>query len=90
MPHKVERILLNKVKCLVCEQELVSEYRHDYKTCDCANGTMVDGGTEYLRRGGKDLKLIQELSEHIDVIVPCSPGYDGKCWRCEMEAKRND
>jgi hypothetical protein len=34
-------------------------YRHDYHSCGCANDTIVDGGKDYLRTGGKSLdKLV--------------------------------
>lgn len=40
---------------------LVSFNRHDYKTCLCPNETMVDGGHDYLRYGGKNLSKVQVL-----------------------------
>ncbi len=49
------------VQCLECKMILVSFHRHDYKTCNCSNQTMVDGGHDYLRCGGKDLKKVQVL-----------------------------
>lgn len=35
---------------------LISAHRHDYRSHTDANGTtyVVDGGTDYLKRGGKD------------------------------------
>lgn len=51
----------NAVECLRCGMVLVSFDRHDYKTCLCPNKTMVDGGSDYLRCGGKDLNLVQIL-----------------------------
>lgn len=49
------------VQCLECKKILVSFSRHDYKTCGCPQQTMVDGGHDYLRCGGKDLKKVQVL-----------------------------
>ena len=49
------------VQCLECNKILVSFHRHDYKTCGCENETMVDGGYDYLRYGGKDLTKVQVL-----------------------------
>jgi len=49
---------MNKVKCLGCNVELVSKYRHDYKQCVCENHTFTDGGNDYMRLGGKDFKKI--------------------------------
>lgn len=41
-----------------------SRYRHDFVSCACPGdtGIFVDGGKDYLRRGGKMENLI-ELSE---------------------------
>ena len=57
-----KQIILNRVKCNVCEQVLTSYHRHDYKVCGCYNETMVDGGNEYQRYGGKDLGLVDTTS----------------------------
>jgi len=54
----LEQVVLNKVQCKACNQVLTSYSRHDYKTCNCENKTMVDGGTAYQRYGGKDLDLV--------------------------------
>ena len=54
--------IMGKVKCLECGVVLDSIFRHDYKTCECPNETMVDGGDDYLRYGGKDLKKVLRLS----------------------------
>jgi hypothetical protein len=53
----------NKIKCLGCGQILESKHRHDFQQCDCENQTFTDGGTEYFRRGGKNLDLIEDVSE---------------------------
>lgn len=49
------------IKCLACRRILVSFHRHDYKVCGCPNSTMIDGGHDYVRYGGKNLRLIQVL-----------------------------
>ena len=54
-----KQLIYNSVKCLNCGEVLISHHRHDYKTCSCENKTMVDGGLEYLRFGGKDFSLIE-------------------------------
>lgn len=54
----LEQIILNRVQCKQCGEVLTSYYGHDYKTCSCENVTMVDGGTNYQRYGGKDLDLV--------------------------------
>ena len=53
------KIVYNQVTCLECKEVLISEYRHDYKTCSCTNEAMIDGGHEYVRYGGKDLSKIE-------------------------------
>ena len=56
------QIILNRVQCKNCGEVLTSYNRHDYKTCGCENETMVDGGTDYQRYGGKDLSLVDSSS----------------------------
>ncbi|WP_446686406.1 DUF7695 domain-containing protein [Paenibacillus eucommiae] len=60
------RILVNKVRCKQCLQEVVSETTHDFQKCKCGK-VGVDGGKSYLRRVG-ELDLIEELSvwEEVD------------------------
>ena len=57
-----KQIILNRVQCKECGEVLTSYNRHDYKTCSCTNETMVDGGTDYQRYGGKDLSLVDSSS----------------------------
>jgi hypothetical protein len=54
-----KQLIHSSVTCLECGEVLVSYHRHDYKTCSCEQGTMIDGGLEYLRCGGKDLAKVQ-------------------------------
>lgn len=49
---------MSKIKCMACGEILESKHRHDYVVCSCQNHTMIDGGDEYLRLGGKDLSKI--------------------------------
>lgn len=50
------------VVCLHCGKVLISYYGHDYKTCNCLQNTMVDGGqASYTRYGGKDLTLVRRV-----------------------------
>src|SRR4051812_42622358 len=51
----------SSVQCLVCGKVLVSMHRHDYRECGCPQGTLVDGGSTYLRTGGKDLAMVEVL-----------------------------
>lgn len=53
---------MNIVVCGKCKEILVSKYTHDYKTCKCENATMVDGGNDYVRCGGKDMSLVHTFT----------------------------
>jgi hypothetical protein len=55
-------IVHSQVTCLECGEVLVSEHRHDYKTCSCPNETMIDGGNDYVRYGGKDLSKVETFT----------------------------
>lgn len=55
-------IVHSQVTCLECGEVLVSQHRHDYKTCSCPNETMVDGGNAYVRFGGKDLSKVDAFT----------------------------
>ncbi len=50
------------IKCAVCGDLIVSEFRHDFKYCTCHN-VFVDGGFDYLRCGGSGV-----LDGTIDVV----------------------
>ena len=53
------KILVNKAKCLKCEDIIQSTYRHDFKTCKCG-AIFIDGGTDYLRMGG-DSSFMEDM-----------------------------
>lgn len=58
-----EKIIINKAKCRLCGEVLISEHRHDWKQCRCGE-LSIDGGNDYIRRVVKtDLANIIELSE---------------------------
>jgi len=42
------------LKCLKCDDVIVSNYRHDFKFCKCGN-IFIDGGDDYCRIGGTGL-----------------------------------
>ena len=48
-------IIQNAVICNKCDEFIFSAHRHDFRECKCGN-IFVDGGQEYLRRGGKALE----------------------------------
>ena len=92
------QIVYNSVTCLECNNTIVSYYRHDYKTCECPNGAMVDGGTAYLRYGAMDMSKINLFTVYADdeyeivrkYATRGSRGKDGKqplTWIaiCDME-----
>lgn len=56
------KIKTNKAQCRQCNDIITSTHVHDFKECKCGE-ISVDGGKEYLRRGG-DLLDIIELSEY--------------------------
>ena len=68
------RFIMGKVKCLSCGVVLESKYRHDFQTCDCENGTFVDGGNDYTRIGGADLKLIEVVPAEAKPTTGGGPG----------------
>ena len=55
----MRQIVYNSVKCLECNEVLVSRHRHDYVTCGCPNDAMADGGNEYGRYGAMDMNKIE-------------------------------
>lgn len=63
--HKV--LTRNAVKCLVCNTVLESKHQHHFSECRCENQSFTDGGLAYNRVGGKDLDLIENLSEYVEM-----------------------
>jgi hypothetical protein len=64
--YKMRQLVYNAVKCLECDQTIVSYHVHDYKTCGCPNGAMVDGGTAYGRYGAMDMNKIEKIDIYDD------------------------
>jgi hypothetical protein len=58
------------VVCPDCKKRMFSFYRHDYKVCGCPNGTMVDGGRDYLRYGGHKMPEQVTWDDKIDGTYP--------------------
>lgn len=58
----VDIIVSNKVSCRKCGDIIESLWRHHVVNCRCG-AIFIDGGKEYLRRGGNDLDDIIEMSE---------------------------
>ena len=57
---KLDKVIVNKIKCKKCGDIIESTYRHDFKFCKCGS-VAVDGGHDYLRRCG-ELDDYEELS----------------------------
>lgn len=63
------KIKTNKARCKSCDTVIESTHRYDFVACPCFEnsentlGIFIDGGKEYLRRGGY-LDSIEELSEY--------------------------
>ena len=61
--------MLNSAKCRDCGDVLVSTHVHDWVQCSCG-AIFIDGGGEYIRRGGDFLSFsekhdaaVQEINE---------------------------
>lgn len=65
-------ILRNSARCLSCDTEIQSSYRHDHQTCPCKN-VSVDGGGSYLKRSVNDFANYKDTS-----LVTCKPGFEPK------------
>ena len=67
-------LIRNKAQCRKCGDIIESTYRHDFVWCEC-NTIFVDGGIDYLRRGG-DFDYFIDLSEAIDETLDIIAEYD--------------
>ena len=61
----VKVLTLNSVRCLVCNEVLVSKSQHHFVMCSCLNETATDGGNSYQRFMGRDLDKVENLSKYI-------------------------
>ena len=57
----------NAIKCLVCNTVLESKHQHHYVQCQCDNETATDGGLSYQRFTAKDLDLVENLCEYVEM-----------------------
>jgi len=60
---------MGKIRCTICNTILESKSRHDFKQCHCENGSYVDGGDNYTRVGGADIKNIEVWSTELNQWV---------------------
>lgn len=58
----MKKLIKNAAKCLLCGDIVESKHVHDWRDCYCG-AMFVDGGLEYLRRGGEPA-FIEDLSEY--------------------------
>ena len=49
--------MINKIQCRKCKDIIESVHRHDFKFCKCKS-VFVDGGKDYIRRGGDPNDMI--------------------------------
>lgn len=62
-PSANRRIVRNRAQCGNCYDVIESSTRHDFVECGC-RAIFVDGGLDYLRRGGMALGKLIEMSEY--------------------------
>lgn len=66
---------MGAVRCLACGKVLISRSRHDFVQCGCPQGTLVDGGDDYQKTGGKEMSKVQVL--HPILLIPTTAtGHD--------------
>ena len=58
---QMQKIIVNKIKCIKCGDVIESSSIHDFRFCKCGS-VAVDGGRNYLRRCG-NREDWEELSE---------------------------
>lgn len=63
---EMRQLVYNAVECLECGETIVSRTRHDYQLCGCPNETMVDGGLDYMRYGGKNMTKVKPVEIYAD------------------------
>ncbi len=59
---------VNRIQCLNCGEILESKFRHDFQRCSCENRTFTDGGNDYYRYGGMDMRQIAFLDDENNVV----------------------
>ena len=61
----VKVLTLNSVRCLVCNEVLVSKSQHHFVSCRCKNQCFTDGGLIYNRVGAVDLDKVEDLCKYV-------------------------
>lgn len=62
-------MMVTGVQCPKCGEKIWSRHRHDFRHCKCG-AIFVDGGREYLRYGGQDLKSIKHVKLRVKAEKP--------------------
>jgi hypothetical protein len=75
-------IVQNAAICKECNDFIVSKHRHDFVECKCG-AIFVDGGQEYLRRGGK-------LENSLDMSWELPDDLYRACARAALDAKNTE
>ena len=66
-PRSYPRVIKsNRCRCKRCGDVIESKHQHDFVQCSCG-AIFTDGGTDYLRRGGREAHLLEDLSETMTV-----------------------
>ena len=66
-----KQIIQNEAQCMKCGDIIVSKHVHDFVQCRC-NAIFVDGGMEYLRRGGEEEDFVdRSLIMDKDALTEC-------------------
>lgn len=61
----MKTLFYNAVHCSLCDDNIQSYHRHDYKHCKC-NNAMVDGGLDYARWGWGEENSVIDFSMFIE------------------------
>ena len=65
------QIIQNEAQCMKCGDIIVSKHVHDFVACRCG-AIFVDGGMEYLRRGGEEEDFVdRSLLMNKDALNEC-------------------
>ena len=79
----------NAIKCLVCNTILESKHRHHYNQCQCRNEAAVDGGLVYQKILAKDLDLVENLCEYVEMTEDEYATYqEGLKIKAEIELQK--
>lgn len=70
----MKKILINKAKCKICGDVVISKDRHDFVECRCGE-ISVDGGQDYLKRGARNIENFIELSEFEELHSDLNKGW---------------